>query len=298
MDRVHPRSIADQRGGGLEAACRRHHGVISTSLRQPSCLPLRRISRHFSRVPRNLVLRTAEYSARAGKSPHRGIGTYRAARWNPDKAGGTSIEGPQRMEVIVNLHHIAILAAFISLVVDVQPSIWRIEQAPPAMQSVIARADLVIASLQDSVLRELTSALAHGGPELAVQSCHLDTTLTTQRFGREGIAAGRTSDRLRSPTNRAPKWASETVRTYAGQSVKGIDGFVIDLGDRIGVLRPIAEREICAQCHGPVERLKPQVREVLSDRYPADRAIGFHEGEIRGWFWVEMPKPGGSDQTR
>jgi len=29
---------------------------------------------------------------------------------------------------------------------------------------------------------------------------------------------------------------------------------------------------------------------ALRDRYPKDRAIGFKEGEIRGWFWVEMPK--------
>jgi hypothetical protein len=32
------------------------------------------------------------------------------------------------------------------------------------------------------------------------------------------------------------------------------------------------------------------VRAVLAERYPADRAIGFANGEIRGWYWVEMPK--------
>jgi hypothetical protein len=31
-------------------------------------------------------------------------------------------------------------------------------------------------------------------------------------------------------------------------------------------------------------------REALTDRYPKDRAIGFTEREIRGWFWVEVPK--------
>jgi hypothetical protein len=32
------------------------------------------------------------------------------------------------------------------------------------------------------------------------------------------------------------------------------------------------------------------VRKVLAERYPADKGLGFTEGEIRGWFWVEVPK--------
>jgi hypothetical protein len=168
---------------------------------------------------------------------------------------------------------------------------WRIQDAPAPVQPVIARADLVIAQLQDSVLRELNHALKEGGPDAAISSCHIDTTLTTHLFAREGIAAGRTSDRLRSPTNRPPPWAAEIVRTWAGRPAREIDGFAFDLGDKIGVLRPIAEREMCGVCHGPLERLSPRVREVLADRYPRDRAVGFREGEIRGWFWVEMPKP-------
>jgi hypothetical protein len=172
-----------------------------------------------------------------------------------------------------------------------QPPSWRIRDAPAAMRPVIARADLVIASLQDAVLRELNDTYAAGGADVAIRTCHIDTTLTTFRFAREGIAAGRTSDRLRSPSNRAPKWAAETVAAWAGHAAREIDGFAFDLGDRVGVLRPIAQRERCLECHGPVERLSPTVRATLADRYPVDRAIGFREGDIRGWFWVEMPKP-------
>jgi hypothetical protein len=66
-----------------------------------------------------------------------------------------------------------------------------------------------------------------------------------------------------------------------------VEGFAVDLGDKIGVLRPIVERPICAGCHGPL--LAPGVKTALLDRYLADKAVGFAEGEIRGWFWVEMP---------
>jgi hypothetical protein len=69
-----------------------------------------------------------------------------------------------------------------------------------------------------------------------------------------------------------------------------VEGFAADLGEKVGVLRPIAERPMCASCHGPAEKIDPVVRAALIGRYPADRATGFRNGEIRGWFWVEVPK--------
>ena len=169
---------------------------------------------------------------------------------------------------------------------------WPLSQAPAELRVVISRADLVIVAMQDAVLRELNDALDRGGPAGAIGFCHLDATAITQRVGREsGIAAGRTSDRLRSPTNAPKPWAAALVKAHAGQPARSVEGFAVDLGDKVGVLRPIVERPMCAGCHGPVNRISPQVKSVLADRYPADRATGFADGEIRGWFWVEMPKP-------
>jgi hypothetical protein len=117
------------------------------------------------------------------------------------------------------------------------PGTWRIADAPAEMAASIARADLIVASLQGALLRELSEGLREGGPALAI-----------------------------------------------------VSGFAVDLGDRIGVLRPIAHRPVCASCHGPVDTRQPAVRAELRSRYPQDRALGFADGEIRGWFWVELPK--------
>jgi Protein of unknown function (DUF3365) len=168
---------------------------------------------------------------------------------------------------------------------------WPLSQAPADLRPAISRAELMVVDMQGAVLRELTEALAQGGPASAVGFCHLDATAITQRVGRrEGIAAGRTSDRLRNPANAPRPWAAQLVRAHAGQPAKSVEGFAVDLGDKVGVLRPIAEQPLCAGCHGPENQLAPGVRVALRSRYPADRAIGFGEGEIRGWFWVEMPK--------
>jgi len=171
------------------------------------------------------------------------------------------------------------------------PKAWPASEAPAELRPAISRADLVIVGMQDSVLRELNDALSRGGPGTAIAFCHLDASVVVQRLGRtDGIAAGRTSDRLRNPSNLPRPWAAPLVQANAGKQARSVEGFAVDLGDKVGVLRPIAERALCAGCHGPAEALSPAVRSVLADRYPVDRAVGFKEGEIRGWFWVEMPK--------
>jgi hypothetical protein len=171
------------------------------------------------------------------------------------------------------------------------PGTWRIAEAPVALKDPISRADLIVVSLQDALLRELTHALEQGGPEFAIQSCHIDVVGAIRRVERQpGIAAGRTSDRLRNPANAPKVWAAPLVRANAGRPAREIDGFVVDLGTAVGVLRPIAEQPMCASCHGPADKIAPAVAAALKRRYPDDRAMGFANREIRGWFWVEMPK--------
>ncbi len=168
---------------------------------------------------------------------------------------------------------------------------YPIKQAPVELQPAIQRAALVIVSIQGATSNELTSALASGGPGDAIQVCHMSATTLIHRLGREeGIAAGRTSARLRTPSNAPKPWAAPIVKQYADAKVASVDGFAVDLGDKVGVMRPIAHRAICSPCHGVEEKLNARVREELKDRYPVDRATGFKDGDLRGWIWVEVPK--------
>lgn len=168
---------------------------------------------------------------------------------------------------------------------------YPITRAPAELRSAIQRADLVIISIQNATSTELTSALAAGGPGDAIQVCHMSATTLIQRIGREeGIAAGRTSARLRTPANAPKPWAAPIVKQYADAKIAGVEGFAVDLGDKVGVMRPIAHRAICSPCHGVDEKLNPRVRDELKDRYPVDRATGYRDGDLRGWIWAEVPK--------
>ena len=41
--------------------------------------------------------------------------------------------------------------------------------------------------------------------------------------------------------------------------------------------------------HGADQDLDPAVKAAISARYPEDRATNFAAGDLRGWFWVEVP---------
>jgi hypothetical protein len=187
---------------------------------------------------------------------------------------------------------IAWLCFVLAAVIQGQPSTtWRIADAPAELRPAISRGEAVMAAMHDALLWELNSGLEQGGPTLAIKSCHIDSTRVSQRVGREeGLAAGRTSDRLRNPTNAPRPWASPIVKAHAGRRVRDVGGFAVDLGDKVGVMRPIAHRPQCESCHGRPEKFSTAVRTELEHRYPVDRAVGFEDGEIRGWYWVEVPK--------
>jgi len=63
-----------------------------------------------------------------------------------------------------------------------------------------------------------------------------------------------------------------------------------DLGDRVGVVRPITVVGLCTRCHGDPASFSPELRAAISKAYPDDRATGFAEGDLRGFFWAEVPK--------
>jgi hypothetical protein len=140
-----------------------------------------------------------------------------------------------------------LMSSFVQAQSSLPAGTWRVTDAPPEFRYPISRADLIVVSMHDALLRELNDALEQGGPAFAIHSCHIDVVSAIQRIGRqEGIAAGRTGDRLRNPTNAPRAWAAPLVKANRGLMARDVEGFAVDLGDKVGVLRPIAERPTCA----------------------------------------------------
>lgn len=131
----------------------------------------------------------------------------------------------------------------------------------------------------------LMQAVQEGGPASAIGVCSDLAPRLAREVGEEaGLSIGRTSFKLRNPANRPPEWASPHVEARAEERV-----LLQGPAAALAVLDPIRIVGPCLVCHGPAEDLDPAVRTALAERYPDDRATGFASGDLRGWFWVEVP---------
>jgi hypothetical protein len=171
-----------------------------------------------------------------------------------------------------------------------EPAVYAVGQAPPRLAASIAEAEAAIAALQRRLSGRLLAELQAGGLARAIAVCRTEApALTAETAREEGIRVGRTSHRLRNPKNAAPAWAERLVAAGAGRRAAAVEPSVVDLGDRVGVLRPIATIAMCVRCHGRVEILPTDVKAFLDREYPDDRATGFEEGDLRGFAWAEAP---------
>jgi hypothetical protein len=135
------------------------------------------------------------------------------------------------------------------------------------------------------LLQRLTSEIATNGPARAVHVCREAAPAIAAEIERaQALRIGRTSWKLRNPENRAPEWAQAALveRPEEERLVEGP-------ADELGVLLPVHVMSTCLTCHGAPEALAPEVEAALAEAYPADEATGFAEGDLRGWFWVEVP---------
>ena len=154
-----------------------------------------------------------------------------------------------------------------------------------------AKAEQAMNDLQQTLLARLKAAMDSGGPAAAVEVCRTDArTIAETVAKKQGIELGRTSHRLRNTANAPRPWARSIVEGASGVKAAAEQLRVVDLGDRVGVLRPIGTAEACTRCHGPAEEVRRHIGTALAAAYPQDRATGFAPGDLRGWMWAEVPK--------
>jgi hypothetical protein len=115
--------------------------------------------------------------------------------------------------------------------------------------------------------------------------CKDEAPKIAQAVAREkGVMIGRTSDRLCNPANAAPSWAVAVLNDQPAKPrlASNTDG-------SLGVTLPIRLAANLLACHGNPDTMDPAVKAKLAAKYPKDEATGYKEGDLRGWFRVEVP---------
>jgi hypothetical protein len=151
-----------------------------------------------------------------------------------------------------------------------------------------AQHELVLAAtnaLASEMMGELTAALDAGDPAAAIDVCRVKAPAVAAHVSEQfGLEIGRTSHKLRNPANVAPDWAEPYVAEAAKEPI-----FLAGPDGELGALLPIRLKAECQMCHGSRELIDEEVMAAIAESYPQDEAVGFAEGDLRGWFWVETP---------
>ena len=136
-----------------------------------------------------------------------------------------------------------------------------------------------------TLIAKLLDAVGRDGPVGAIEICGKEAPKIADRIGKQfDVQIGRTSFKLRNSKNLPPDWAKPLLED------KPTEPRFVDLPDNhTGALFPIMLKIQCLACHGPTEQISPDVKAQLDRLYPDDQATGFDEGDLRGWFWVDVP---------
>lgn len=156
----------------------------------------------------------------------------------------------------------------------------------PAQQSAPAREPEVLAHFK----RDLQDALRTGmtqGPVEAIAACRLRAPEIAKALSRDGVRLGRTSHRLRNPSNAPPDWVSPILDAYVANPADRTPRTTALPDGQSGYVEPILTQPLCLACHGKV--LAPDVSARIKELYPEDEAVGFEVGDLRGVFWVAFP---------
>ncbi|MEM9556139.1 MAG: DUF3365 domain-containing protein [Acidobacteriota bacterium] len=203
---------------------------------------------------------------------------------------------PRRLDLVLRAGLVALAALLAGLVACQETSAptssseadWAMvdETALGAMQRrQVERAEAARSALFGELMGTLMPLLQGGDTAGAIEVCKdRAPAIAAEVSARQELRIGRTSWKLRNPANAPPAWATPLLegRPESPRFAAGPDG-------TLGATFPILVAEPCLRCHGQAESLAPTVRAALDDLYPDDRATGFAAGDLRGWFWVEVP---------
>lgn len=168
---------------------------------------------------------------------------------------------------------------------------WKIVALDRMTPDQAAQRDKALAAREAMFTRlngRLMEVVGSEGPAAAIAVCSEEAPQIAADTSREhGVSMGRTSFRLRNPKNTPPPWATQLVADRVDEPT------YLSNGRKLAALLPIRLEATCLMCHGSEEAIPPPVKEALAKHYPEDQATGFQEGDLRGWFWVEVPAADG-----
>ena len=137
----------------------------------------------------------------------------------------------------------------------------------------------------------LIQQMQTGGIMQAVSVCSDTAQLLTNKFGVErGVFIKRVSLKNRNKNNFPDDVEKRALNKFKllkqNNELDGETEFAEITTDGnykyLRYLKPIILQAECLNCHGNQENMMPDVKDLIAQNYPADRATGYKVGDLRG----------------
>ena len=152
--------------------------------------------------------------------------------------------------------------------------------------------------LAEKVRGLLLQEIERSGFENAARVCSELAQEITQQFNRStGHYARRVSLRYRNPKNIPDDYERRKLEELdflnREQRLENEYMEVVKEGSQeyLRYMKPLVAIPLCLVCHGPKENIPSEIKAILTEKYPDDRATGFLSGDVRGTISVKIALP-------
>ncbi|MEN9503703.1 MAG: hypothetical protein RI964_2988 [Pseudomonadota bacterium] len=169
------------------------------------------------------------------------------------------------------------------------------ESAPAKPAATVDKAALTeeakaaVQAFSGTLKGELENAMRTGGPIEALKICNTKAPEITKTVSTEkGVQISRVSLKNRNPSNVPNEWQSNVLNQFETRKAAGEDPATLAYAEVVGnefrFMKAIPTATLCLNCHGT--QISPAITAKLGELYPQDKAVGYHEGDLRGAFVV------------
>lgn len=152
-----------------------------------------------------------------------------------------------------------------------------------------------IATETQAVLaKNLMGAINKGGTEYALGFCNTNAiTLTDSMAHALNAGIKRVSDKPRNAGNQANEIELAYIQVLKDKMARGEqpEAKMNEIEGKMVGFYPIVTNQMCLQCHGKAElHIKAATLQKINKLYPADKATGYADKELRGLWVIEMDR--------
>lgn len=165
-------------------------------------------------------------------------------------------------------------------------------------ENVLAETRSVATRLVSTLGATLKKEIAANGTVSAIGVCNLVAPEIAASLSQQtNWQVGRVGTRVRNPNNQPNDWQQAALNTFAerasqGEKFEQMETYSVRQVNSKPMLlyaKAIGMQPMCVQCHGQSAQISADVKARLQTLYPADKAIGYNVGELRGAVVIVRP---------